>query len=128
MNTGERIKKIRELFRMTQTEFGEKLGFKWTKIKDLESGKLHTTAEIALLIEKIYSVDLRWLLTGEGAMFRSGSQDRLVNIPDPSGDLSAAVKLLAEMPEEYRKDCLHFIQDKKFLLDLLHRVEKLENG
>lgn len=135
MNTGERIKKIRELFKMTQTEFGEKLGFKWTKIKDLESGKLHTTAEIALLIEKIYSVDLRWLLTGEGVMFRSGSQDRLVNIPDPNGNLSTALKMLSELPEEKQKDCLNFIWDKKLISDLKNevdelrsRIEKLENG
>ncbi|MBP5202267.1 helix-turn-helix transcriptional regulator [bacterium] len=128
MNTGERIKKIRELFRMTQTEFGEKLGFKWTKIKDLESGKLHTTAEIALLIEKIYSIDLRWLLTGEGPMLRSDSQDRLVNIPDPHGTLSSALKLLSALPEERQNDCLHYIQDKCLLLDLLRRVEKLENN
>ena len=52
----------------------------------------------------------------------------LVNISDPSGTLSLAVKLLSELPEEQQKDCLHFIQDKKLLLDLLHRVEKLENG
>ena len=43
---------------MTQSEFSKKLGFSWSKIKDLESGKLNTTAEIALLIEKIYSVNL----------------------------------------------------------------------
>ena len=132
---GKRIKEIRELFKMTQAEFGEKLGFNWCKIKDLETGRLKLTSEIALLLEKNFSVDLHWLLTGEGTMFRSGSQDRLVNIPDPNGNLSTALKMLSELPEEKQKDCLNFIWDKKLISDLKNevdelrsRIEKLENG
>lgn len=132
---GKRIKEIRELFKMTQAEFGEKLGFNWCKIKDLETGRLKLTSEIALLLEKNFSVDLHWLLTGEGTMFRSGSHDRLLNIPDPNGNLSAALKLLSGLPEEQQKDCFNFIWDKKLIFDLKNevdelrsRIEKLENG
>lgn len=132
---GKRIKEIRELFKMTQAEFGKKLGFNWCKIKDLETGRLKLTSEIALLLEKNFSVDLHWLLTGEGTMFKSGSQDRLVNIPDPNGNLSTALKMLSELPEEQQKDCFNFIWDKKLISDLKNevdelrsRIEKLENG
>ena len=128
--SGKRIKEIRELMKMTQSDFGEKLGFNWCKIKDLETGRLKVTSEIALLIEKIFSVNFRWLLTGEGPMFITElkDQDRLVNIPDPTGDLAAAVRLLAEMPENKRRDCLSYIQEKKLLLDLQREIEKIKAG
>lgn len=109
---GKRIKEIRELLKMTQSEFGEKLGFSWSKIKDLESGKLHTTAEIALLMEKIYSIDLRWLLTGEGQMFHSSESSVL----DPL--LEEIIHIIEKLPEERKKAVLNYVRDQKKLAEL----------
>lgn len=53
---------------MTQAEFGAPLDFKWYKVKDIESGKLKTSPEIATKIENIYSYKFEWILTGEGPM------------------------------------------------------------
>lgn len=69
MTPGKRIKKIREeLLDLTQEGFGEPLGFKWYKVKDIESGKIKVSPEIATLIENIYSFKFEWLLTGKGPM------------------------------------------------------------
>lgn len=68
MNPSERLKKAREHLGLTQKELGEKLGFQWHKIKDIESGKLKLTPEIAENIDNFYSIDGWWLLTGKGKM------------------------------------------------------------
>jgi transcriptional regulator with XRE-family HTH domain len=68
MLPGERIKKVREILGLTQEAFGERLGFKQAKIKDIETGKQKVTPEIALDIERKFHYSFRWLLTGEGDM------------------------------------------------------------
>jgi transcriptional regulator with XRE-family HTH domain len=69
MNAGSRLKQVRQDLGLTQKDFAEKLGFKWYKIKDMESGKQNITYDIAKLIEKIFSINHDWLLTGEGEMY-----------------------------------------------------------
>ena len=68
MTPGERIKEMRETLGLTQGQLGDMLGFKWTKIKDIEIGKQKLTPEIALAIEKKFSFNFRWLLIGDGGM------------------------------------------------------------
>ena len=63
------LKIVREILGLTQAELGERLGFKWTKIKDIEIGKQKLTPEIALDIEKKFHFCFKWLLTGEGEMW-----------------------------------------------------------
>jgi transcriptional regulator with XRE-family HTH domain len=69
MNAGSRLKQVRQDLGLTQKDFAEKLGFKWYKIKDMESGKQNITYDIAKLIEKIFSINHDWLLTGEGEIY-----------------------------------------------------------
>lgn len=67
-NCGQRLKGVREYLKMTQQEFGSGIGLSWFQVRDLESGKKKLTPELAYDIEKKYSIDFRWLLTGGGAM------------------------------------------------------------
>ncbi|MGI6394540.1 MAG: helix-turn-helix domain-containing protein [bacterium] len=122
MQVGERIKEIRRILNLTQAQFGEKLDFKWTKVRDLEKEKLVVSPLIALQIEKIYFINLRWLLYGEGEMFIHKSEDAL-QADDPDETVKAILALLKEMPDEKKKECLSYCQEKKLLSDLLQ--EKL---
>lgn len=132
----KRLKLLREKnLNLTQGKFADSLGVPLTTISKYERGEVKPTSEFLIKLSKIYGVNLNWLLAGEGTMFKSGSQDRLVNIPDPNGNLSTALKMLSELPEERQKDCLNFIWDKKLISDLKNevdelrsRIEKLENG
>ena len=132
----KRLKLLREKnLNLTQGKFADSLGVPLTTISKYERGEVKPTSEFLIKLSKIYGVNLNWLLTGEGTMFKSGSQDRLVNAPDPNGNLSTALKMLSELPEEKQKDCLNFIWDKKLISDLKNevdelrsRIEKLENG
>ena len=71
MNAGERLKQFRQKLGLTQKELAEKLGFKWYKIKDMESNKQKITYEIAKELEKLFSINPDWLLTGEGEMYKN---------------------------------------------------------
>ncbi|MBR6422672.1 helix-turn-helix transcriptional regulator [bacterium] len=121
-----RLKLLRKKLSLTQQEFSEMLGISQNFLSMIEQGKSKISAELCLSLSKI-NVNLDWLITGQGEMFKTlPSEDRLVNIPDPTGDLAAAVRLLAEMPENKRRDCLNYIQDKKLLLDLQREIEKIK--
>lgn len=65
---GQRLKEARNYIGETQKQLGEKLGKEWHQIKDMEAEKLKLEAAIAQKIEKIYSINGWWLLTGEGEM------------------------------------------------------------
>ena len=123
-----RLKLLRKKLSLTQQEFSEMLGISQNFLSMIEQGKSKISAELCLSLSKI-NVNLDWLITGQGEMFKTlPSEDRLVNIPDPTGDLAAAVRLLAEMPENKRRDCLSYIQEKKLLLDLQREIEKIKAG
>lgn len=62
---GNRIRDIRKELGVTQTEFAHRLGMKWFRLRDLESGRLKTTEEIAKLINREFGNNYRWILTGE---------------------------------------------------------------
>lgn len=66
---GQRLKETRLKLGLTQQELGDTLGFPWHKIKDIETGRLKLSAEIASLIGEKYSIDGWWLLTGKGSMY-----------------------------------------------------------
>jgi len=69
LDANKRLKEIRKVFRLTQREFAEKIGYKEYKIRDIESFKLNITPEIANKIEDIFGISGWWLLTGKGDMF-----------------------------------------------------------
>lgn len=115
----ERLKLLRKKLGLTQEEFAESLGTVFTAISKYELGKIKPGSEFLFKLNKLYRTNINWLLTGEGDMFIS---------PDSrSSEISSVAEMLLKMPEDSKNDYLHFIQEKKLLLDLLHRVEKLED-
>ncbi len=67
-----RLWKGRRSLRLTQQGLADSLGWKPSKIRDLELGKQKITMEIALAIEEQYCIYHRWLLYGEEPMLREG--------------------------------------------------------
>jgi len=67
---------------MLQADLGDALGFKWHKIKDIETGKQYLSPDIAHEMEEKYRISFKWLLTGEGAMLGDQPENSgLVSIP-----------------------------------------------
>lgn len=65
MNTGERIKLVREEMELTQKELAKLSGVSQTTIADLERGRNHGSAHIAK-IAKALNVNPIWLTDGSG--------------------------------------------------------------
>jgi len=76
---GQRLKEIRKKLGLTQAQFGDKIGLKWHKIKDMERDHLKISPELAEKIEQVLSISGWWLLTGKGEMFLS-DEPKLIGI------------------------------------------------
>lgn len=68
---GERIKKIRKELRMTQTEFGKKIGMSKQYFSKVENGVVLLNNEKLVAIGDNFHVNLNYLLLGNGEMFFS---------------------------------------------------------
>lgn len=108
----ERLRKLRENLGLTQSALGEKIGLKWSQIRDMESGKVKIDALIAKILYYTVSANPEWLLEGKKPMM-SGLQratDDYAYIP--LYDVRAAAGAGAFPPEgEEVKDMLAFKRD-----------------
>ena len=70
MDIGKRLKLLRKnTLNLTQSKFGEQIGFKATAIGQMESGDRNVTDRTILLICKEFNVNEEWLRNGTGDMF-----------------------------------------------------------
>jgi phage repressor protein C with HTH and peptisase S24 domain len=85
MNSAFRFKKARDYLGFTQQELADKLEFKQYKIKDIETEKQKVSPEIAEIMEKYFSINGWWLLTGKGEMLLDAVNSRanadIIEIP-----------------------------------------------
>ncbi len=88
-----RIKKIRDdLGGITQVKLATNLGFPVSKVKDVESGRVKISTDLAQAVEEKYGYNFRWILTGEGPMKKedlpAGETSQFQTIP-PQTDFPA---------------------------------------
>lgn len=65
----ERIKELRKLLNLNQTEFGNKIGVKQGTVTGYETGNRYPTDAVILSICREFEVNEEWLRTGDGEMF-----------------------------------------------------------
>ena len=73
-----RIREVREHFKLTQTEFGERLGVSRDVIGNIEYNRLKNPKQkepIIKLICSTFGVNEIWLRSGEGEMFQAMTED-----------------------------------------------------
>lgn len=63
-----RIKQIRKDHKLTQVEFGERIGVKGNTVTNYETGLRNPTDAVILAICREFGINKDWLLTGEGEM------------------------------------------------------------
>lgn len=68
LSIGTRIRIVRKHYELNQTEFGKRIGLKQTAIGQYENGQHRVADRTILLICEKYSVNEKWLRTGEGDM------------------------------------------------------------
>lgn len=85
MEIGERIKAVRKHFKLTQAEFGERIGVKGNTIATYEIGRNAPVDAIFSLLCREYGVNEIWLRYGEGDMFQAMNEDE--ELADYLGDV-----------------------------------------
>lgn len=70
-----RIKAVRVALKLSQREFGEKLGVSRDVISNIEYARVAPKELLLRHICQLYKVNERWLKTGEGEMFDSNVED-----------------------------------------------------
>ena len=72
-NQNSRLKKVREHLKMTQKAFGAILGLEQGSISEIESGKKSgiVSDDIKYRLDKEFNVNIDWLETGNGEMFKN---------------------------------------------------------
>lgn len=73
----ERLKEVRKYFKLSQEEFGHRLGVGKTAISKLEKGENKFTEQMIKLVCSEYHVDYMWFTIGEGDMISSSDDDTL---------------------------------------------------
>lgn len=79
----ERIKQIRKLNKLTQTEFGKRIGVAGNTVTNYEAGNREPSNSVITLICKEFGINEVWLRTGEGGednMYSNINEDDRFNI------------------------------------------------
>ena len=112
MNT--RVKAIRKHFKLSQTEFGAKIGLKQRTIADIERGRNSLTQRNFDNICRVFDVNPDWLKTGEGNMFVKKSRERYLELLISEYGLKTEHKILIEsileLPPEMWQGVLDWIK------------------
>lgn len=69
MNIHQRFKLVRKELKMTQTEFGAKIGKKLRTIQDYEYEKATITDGVLLNLQIQFNINPEWMKNGTGSMF-----------------------------------------------------------
>lgn len=69
MSIGLRIKELRNVKKLNQLDFADKIGIKQSPLSQMESGKILPSIETLSKIIRIFNISYSWLIDGEGDMF-----------------------------------------------------------
>lgn len=79
---GERIKMIRKSAGLTQEKFAIKLGLKRNSVANYEIGRNIPLEAIQNSICREFNINKKWLMTGDGEMYSSSTDDLMIAIDD----------------------------------------------
>lgn len=105
-----RIKAIREALKLSQREFGEKLGVSRDVISNIEYNRVPPKELLIRHICELYNVNLHWLETGEGEMFNDNF--------DETSKFDEAFKIFKSLRPDF--------QD--YALDQIKKLAELQNN
>lgn len=95
----ERIKHIRAVLNLTQTEFAKQAGISRSIVAAYEGGNAPISERTMNDICRVFNVNEQWLRTGDGPMFKE--QDNLDNM------LTAEVAKLVRSSDEFTKKLVY---------------------
>ena len=116
----ERITLIRSVKDMKQKEFSELINVPRSSLSEIESGKRSASVDVIVGISTHFKdIDVDWLLTGEGEMYRLKTE---------SDDLHATkiVQMYEALNDVQQREILSALEEKKQLSNLMEAVHQLQ--
>lgn len=102
MGLDDRIKAVREALKLSQREFGERLGVSRDVISNIEYGRVQPKELLLRHICELYKVNEHWLNTGEGEMFDTD--------PEEDRKLKEAIGIFQTLRPEFQDYALEQIK------------------
>lgn len=69
LTLGEKVKEIRKYLRLSQTDFGIKIGLSKQGVSKIENNQSFMSKEVLGKLVIVLNVNLNWLIAGIGEMF-----------------------------------------------------------
>ena len=125
----ERLKELRTTLKLSQSEFGERLGVSRDVISNIELNRADIKEPFIKLLCKTFRVDYMWLTTGEGDMFMEADLDDFELIQDIISNQSEfaqnVFKLCCKLTEEDWKNIEKVARNvSKYLAEIKEDTEK----
>lgn len=106
---------LRENFSKKQSEFAKMLGITQAFLSEIEKGKRNLSLNILLRLSSL-NVNLDWLITGEGSMFKEKSGQAETEL----FDFDLLNSIVKELPLRRQKRVLEYAEDQRDISKLLH--------
>lgn len=101
MEQGIRLQQLMKALNLKQTGFAKSLGMTQPNISRMVTGESKISVEVLnRIIDTYKNVNMHWLLTGEGAMFLAGPEEKSAQVNESSGRYTAKGKGRLEELEE----------------------------
>jgi transcriptional regulator with XRE-family HTH domain len=107
MSINNNFLNIRKILGLNQTEFAEKLETSQNLISKYEKGQVELPFKIINNLNKVFNININWLLTNTGNMFNEESKDSLF-VSEPKikynsfeEELLKDIKKLSQKRQEY---------------------------
>lgn len=104
-----RIKAVREALKLSQREFGERLGVSRDVISNIEYNRVQPKELLIRHMCELYNINKLWLETGEGEMF--------IDNPNETGKLEEAIKIFKSLCPDFQDYALEQIRKLAELQD-----------
>lgn len=128
-NIKNRIKKLRKILELNQTEFGQKLGLSQKAIANIETGASSLTERNFNAICKTFSVNPEWLRYGVGEIFIE-MREKIIQSVAEEFELDEMetnlVKTFLELPAKYRQGVLEWAKKFAITLAIELKLERTE--
>lgn len=134
--SGQRLILLRQKLGLSQKKLSDLTGISRSYINDVEAGRSNPSANMVSQIASKTDVNIAWLMTGEGEMFRSETGTRAGVLPEKEEDLDrclAALKgVLGGLPKEVWdvivKEAFARAQTEQQIADLRQTVSRLQRS
>lgn len=99
----DRIKQIRKHHKLTQVEFGERIGVKGNTVTGYETGLRNPTDAVILSICREFGVNKDWLLTGKGDMCDVPEDEVAAVVSDLLEESNPFYDIIISIMKSYKK-------------------------